>query len=567
MALEPGDRYGSAKELAQDLERFLADEPVIAHTDSALERAARWARKHRTVARAAAISLVLITATALIAALFINNARRAEAVARQSATENYRLARQSVDTLLRAVSEELESVSGVQHLRNRLLEEAAEAYRWFVEEQAEDPQLRIEAAWSQYQLGFIRKQLGRLDVAVQQYEQAAEQFASLLRSPLKDQATFGLASTKTEWGRIVSDRGGSTARAEQLQQDSRELFDELVESDRSPRYLLGRAKTLINLGVVLIDQRSLDRAAGSFQSAIADLESLGRGRTRDDELSLEATFNLVRAYNNLGFVKQELAQRQEAEAAYRSADAEALRLLKIRPESPRYINELIHAQTNLASLQLESDELSSRSIETLERAFEEGRKLVRDNPGIPAYRAASTNSATALSIGLSKRNDQDAARRISDFATAEADALLLIGNLPLYRSIAAKAYYVSAQQFADTGVFESAKQDFEQAILHWLEAIDRDPARTEYRDWLLYSYQGRIEMALKLKDYLEVEATIDEYARHWPALKRAEHSWTAGIHLLQAAGEAAEARDFIVALRNLRQGLALLDAAVDSAKQ
>jgi serine/threonine-protein kinase len=567
MALEPADRYASAKDLAQDLERYLADEPVMAHTESALERAARWARKHRTFARAAAISLVLITATALIAVLFINSARRAEAVARESATENYRLARQSVDTLLRAVSEELESVSGVQYLRNRLLEEAADAYRWFVEEQAEDPQLRIEAAWSQHQLGFIRKQLGRLDLAVQQYEQAAEQFASLLRSPLKDQATFGLASTKTEWGRIVSDRGGSIARAEELHRESRELFDELVESDRSPRHLLGRAKTLINLGVVLIDQRSLDRAAETFQSAIADLESLGRGRTHSDELSVEATFNLVRAYNNLGFVKQELAQPEAAEAAYRSAHAEALRLLKIRPESPRYINELILAQTNLASLQLESDELSSRSIETLERALDESRKLVRDNPGVPAYRAASTNSATALSIGLSKRNDQDAARRISDFATAEAEALLLTGNLPLYRSIAAKAYYVSAQQFADNGVFESAKQDFEQAILHWLEAIDRDPARAEYRDWLLFSYQGRIEMALKLNHYLEAETAIEDYARHWPAAQRAEYSWTSGIYLLQAAGQAAEAHDIMAAVRQFRQALQLLDAAVDPPKQ
>jgi serine/threonine protein kinase len=567
MALEPGDRYASAAELAQDLERYLADEPVVAHQESALERAARWTRKHRTFARAAAISLILITATALIAVLFINSARRAEAVARENATNNYRLARQSVDTLLRAVSEELESVSGVQHLRNRLLEEAADAYQWFVREQAEDPQLRMEAAWSQHQLAFVRKQLGRLDLALKQYEQAAEQFTVLLDSPLHDEAQHGLASTKTEWGRIVSDRGGSTARARELHEQSRQLFDQLVESDRVPRYVLGRAKTLINLGVVQIDQALFRRAAETFERAIADLETLSRGRSQDDEHRLEAAFNLTRAYNNLGVVKQELGQAADAETAYRSAHAEALRLLKVRPESPRYVNELILAQTNIASIQSESETPSPRSIDVLERTLEESRKLVRDNPGVPAFRAALANSATGLAIAQSKQTEHDAARRTIDYALEQAIELLRSGDLPVYRSIAAKANYVSAQQYADTRLFERAAADFVRAIEHWKEAIDRDPAKEEYRVWLLYSYQGRIEMLLQRNDYHGAVDAIEEYAQHWPAAQRADYSLTGGIYMVQAAWSAAKARDILFAVQRFRQALQLLDAAIDQPTQ
>jgi WD40 repeat protein/serine/threonine protein kinase len=42
---EPGERYLSARDLAADLRRYLADEPIIAHPVSRLEHARRWCRK------------------------------------------------------------------------------------------------------------------------------------------------------------------------------------------------------------------------------------------------------------------------------------------------------------------------------------------------------------------------------------------------------------------------------------------------------------------------------------------------------------------------------------------
>jgi tetratricopeptide (TPR) repeat protein len=59
MDKEPDRRYITAEELAEDLRRFLRDQTIQARRPTPLERAARWARRHRAVLLAtAAIALV-----------------------------------------------------------------------------------------------------------------------------------------------------------------------------------------------------------------------------------------------------------------------------------------------------------------------------------------------------------------------------------------------------------------------------------------------------------------------------------------------------------------------------
>ncbi|MGE3809340.1 MAG: serine/threonine protein kinase, partial [Gemmataceae bacterium] len=46
MALRPEDRYASAQELAEDIERWLADEPVTAYEEPGWQQMRRWIRRH-----------------------------------------------------------------------------------------------------------------------------------------------------------------------------------------------------------------------------------------------------------------------------------------------------------------------------------------------------------------------------------------------------------------------------------------------------------------------------------------------------------------------------------------
>ncbi|MBS0264919.1 MAG: tetratricopeptide repeat protein [Planctomycetes bacterium] len=64
MALQPGDRYPSAADLAADIERYLADEPVSAFVEPLTIRARRWMKWHQTLVGSTAAAAV-VTAIAL----------------------------------------------------------------------------------------------------------------------------------------------------------------------------------------------------------------------------------------------------------------------------------------------------------------------------------------------------------------------------------------------------------------------------------------------------------------------------------------------------------------------
>jgi serine/threonine protein kinase/Flp pilus assembly protein TadD len=60
MAKEPAERYATAQELADDLERFLKDEPIRARRPTVLQRLRKWARRHRPVVGSAAVMLLIV---------------------------------------------------------------------------------------------------------------------------------------------------------------------------------------------------------------------------------------------------------------------------------------------------------------------------------------------------------------------------------------------------------------------------------------------------------------------------------------------------------------------------
>jgi tetratricopeptide (TPR) repeat protein len=69
MSLQPADRYVTPRALADDIEHWLADEPVSAHREGWVARLARWARRHRALVLGGAATLTVALVAAVVLAI------------------------------------------------------------------------------------------------------------------------------------------------------------------------------------------------------------------------------------------------------------------------------------------------------------------------------------------------------------------------------------------------------------------------------------------------------------------------------------------------------------------
>jgi eukaryotic-like serine/threonine-protein kinase len=150
MALQPEERYGSPRALTEEVEKWMADEPVSAWREPLARRALRWARRNRTAVTSAGVALVagvvglsavLAVQTQAKAALASSLVRETQAKlelaaantdlarSRDAMQARYDLAVAAIQTFHTGVSEDfLLKEEAFKDLRNRLLKSASDFY-------------------------------------------------------------------------------------------------------------------------------------------------------------------------------------------------------------------------------------------------------------------------------------------------------------------------------------------------------------------------------------------------------------------------------------------------------
>ena len=207
---DPAERYATVGDLAKDVQRYLADEPVTAYEEPLSVRIRRLASRHRTFSIAAAATTLVATICLAVAAAFLNTAARRESEARREAVTNFRLALDAVERSFTRIGDDRRlKAHGLETLRRDLLLEAKNFYEGLLRDERHAPWVGAELGRSYLLLARITEQLGQSAEAVRLSEAATATFERLLgATPTRRRTWRAWPGPSGPWARTWTTRDG-----------------------------------------------------------------------------------------------------------------------------------------------------------------------------------------------------------------------------------------------------------------------------------------------------------------------------------------------------------------------
>src|SRR5262249_42183084 len=204
--------YEAASGLARDIERYLADEPVLACPPSAGYRLRKFVRRHKgTVAAAAAMLTLLLTGTAG-SAWQAGRATRAEGVAREALAQETTAKAQTREALDVLTDDVVETVFARQpepdETEKAFLRKVLGFYESFTRQSGDTTEARCLRAKGYFKVAHLRDLLGERHEAAAGYRQAEALLGQLAgESPDEPEDRHKLARTQGKLGSVLADIG------------------------------------------------------------------------------------------------------------------------------------------------------------------------------------------------------------------------------------------------------------------------------------------------------------------------------------------------------------------------
>jgi tetratricopeptide (TPR) repeat protein len=289
LAKKPADRYGSAKELAAEVQRWLADER---------ERA------------------------------------------------RFELAMEAIQTFHTGVSEDvLLKQDQFKGLQKRLLGGAAEFYgklRKLLEGQA-DAWSRRALGQAYHELGLLTEKIGSQKEALQVHRQALAIRRELAATPGADtEAGLDLARSLRMVGRVqsaTSDNVGALA----MYEEARRVAEGLVADDPSDAARAALAQSHHNIGMVLERINRPQAALAAYREALALRQKLADANPAVTQFQSDLAYS----HNNIGVALQRAGQTQAVLAAHEKARAIRQELAGAHPAVIVFQQDLAYTHNNI----------------------------------------------------------------------------------------------------------------------------------------------------------------------------------------------------------------------------
>lgn len=424
---QPSRRYATASELAQDLQRFLRGEPVLARPVGSWIRLAKWARRRPGIAATSAIAFAALIGVATVWAVFTQELKVAKetaekeqasaAIQRDRATRNAKWAMEAVDEFITQVGDQgLAKIPGMDKTRKALLESAVKFSKRFDQDaNSDDPDARNQLALSYRRLAKIHRMLGE----------------------------------KQEW-------------LESLEYASK-LHRELVESHpANEEYLLELSKTLNNLGNVHAEVYGPTRSIQTLQESIDIKERLLEKKST----SIEYLSMLATSLTAIG-PKYRVQSPEKAIASYQRAEQILIRLVQQEPNEPMHKQKLMGLYNNLCALQCIHGQMDN-AWETADK-----HSSLLSSLGIetdPNYRIAyAENLMFRSSIAINQRDFRKALTYLEREMEVRQDLLKDFPERAELQANLIRTQFNLGATYSSTGLYDKARS-LHVGALDWLRA-------------------------------------------------------------------------------------------------
>jgi serine/threonine protein kinase len=281
LARDPGHRYSSAGALAEDLQRYLEDRPILARRITAAERLWRWCRRNPGMAGLSTAVAILLLLVAVVASIGYLHAKQANVLVRQ-ALEGERQQRQRAETNSKLALGVLDRIytqlapsrspgspeltvqgseggeiavsasPAVSRETAALLENLLGFYDRIAAQSGDNEELRLQTARANRRVADIQAHLGQFVKARAAYRRTLEMYCELQTQPGVDSVGLAreIAAVQTGWGDL--ERATTQLQtAYQAYQAAIKILEPLATSTAPPEVRYELACTYASLGTLV----------------------------------------------------------------------------------------------------------------------------------------------------------------------------------------------------------------------------------------------------------------------------------------------------------------------------
>jgi serine/threonine-protein kinase len=481
MALKPEDRYASCRALVEDIERWMADEPVTAWREPWTRKLMRWLTRHRTgVTGAAAAGLAALVGLGAVAA--VQTRANAELTKSKAAVQaRYDLAVEAIKTFHTGVSEDfLVKQDQFKELRDRLLKSASDFYGKLgaLLRQETDPAFRRALAASNFELAELTRTVGRKEDALAGHRAVLAAREALAAERPAD------AAAKADVGRSLTavatllDTTGKADESVAAYRQAESLLAGLVDADPSTRAALADCRS--RLGWLLFNTGRSADALAAYRLARADQEALANAAGASNEPRRD----LGDTVNKIGILLYQTGHLSEAEAELRAALALYQKLADDNPAVSDFRGRLAAGHNNRGWMLAQLGKSSEAEAELREAVILQ-QKLADDNPAVSDFRsrlASSHISLGALFSDVGRPSEAEA-----EWRRAMALFQRLVDDNPAvsdFRFRLAVTHHNLAQALSQSERLAEAEAEYRRAMALFHKLADDNPQVPDYRDGL-----------------------------------------------------------------------------------